>query len=338
MSQNPKNKSLEEVLRKKFDSVELDGERPSFDKVLNSFQKLEAQSAAGFNFKLWLSVAASFLLLTILSYLFLVPDEKQQVVAVDTLKELPVKPKEISSDDIVQQDPFTPLVPIKENDRNLIPDPHSIEQITFISAERNYRYQLPDNSIVFLDEGASVKYEADFGRKNRSLQFAGTGYFQIEKSNVPFVITTDRSMTAVKGTSFNLRSDELADEMIVTSGRVLFTLVKDTGQQLVLEKGNAARVINEELKLVEDHNPNDLSWHTGVFKYKTTPIEKMLPELSAFYGKEISMENSSIAACTFSGTFRNLDLPKVMQVIAASLNGHWKEEEGKIILTGTGCN
>lgn len=338
MSQNRKNKSLEEILRKKFDSVELDGERPSFDKVLHSFQKLEEQSAAGYNFRIWLSVAASFLLLVFLSYLFLMPDVKQQVVAVNTLKEQPVKQNEISSEDNVQEDPFTPLDPSEENDRKLIPVPQSIEQISFISAERNYRYRLPDNSVVFLDEGASVKYGADFGTKNRSLQFTGTGYFEIEKSDVPFVIMTDRSMTVVKGTSFNLRSDELADEIIVTSGQVVFTNVNNNEQQLVLVKGNAARVKNKELRLAEDHNPNDLAWHTGVFQYKTTPIEKMLPELSAFYGKHISVENSSIAGCTFSGTFRNLELSKIMHVIAASLNGQWKEEEGKIILTATGCN
>lgn len=334
MSHSSENKKLEDILRSKFESAELEGDTPSFDRVMNGFEKSKKERASLNNLRLWLSVAASLILVIGASWFFM--KSSPAAVAVKPVDSDKADQQTLVTKDISEPGPITPPIVSKGTEgKKDVHVPQKVEQIRFTSADRNFRYLLPDSSVVFLDKGSEMVYSADFGAENRQVSFSGTGYFEVQKSEIPFIITTERTTTTVKGTAFNLRSDSRGEEILVTSGKVEYAI--SSTERLVLVKGDAASLEDGQLVKNTNPDPNVLAWHSGVLQYKSTPVQNILSDLKAFYGKSITVQDSSMLNCTFSGTFRNLEVSMAMNILAVSLKAGWKEEDGKLILTGNGC-
>ena len=64
---------------------------------------------------------------------------------------------------------------------------------------------LPDGSKVWLNSGSSISYPSGFG-ETRSIELSGEAYFEVEKGNIPFIISTEYGKVEVKGTSFNVKA------------------------------------------------------------------------------------------------------------------------------------
>jgi len=81
-------------------------------------------------------------------------------------------------------------------------------EITLMAeAGQENRFELPDQSVVWLKEGSELTYKKEFKGKERTSKLEGEAFFEVTKNpDKPFIVLTNGTETKVLGTSFNLKT------------------------------------------------------------------------------------------------------------------------------------
>ncbi|MFN6943604.1 MAG: FecR family protein [Cytophagaceae bacterium] len=337
------NKKLDEVLRERFSDAEISGETPSWGRIEAKLEKQNLQKTPLGRRNFYVAASVLVIVTTSLGLWFYSGEQKNNTIAdkadsvikeellegqePEVLDNSSANQEARGKDDVdIQEDMPSKPAPVKK--------PLEIKEPTRLQAAKgNQKFVLPDSSLVHLDKGAVLTYDGQYNLQERRLNLSGKAHFKV-KAGLPFIIEGLNSTTTVKGTSFYLNSKKEEDEIFVTSGLVEFS------------KGNATLLLQaEQGAIAQNHggvslnsNANIASWQTGVLKFEKVAVKEVLSELSALYGRVITAENKTILNCSFTGSFRNLELSKAMNLLATSIYGKWEEnEQGEIILTGPGC-
>lgn len=182
------------------------------------------------------------------------------------------------------------------------------QTITYQYSQNENHFVLPDNSEVWLNKNTSLTLSQKFGKKDRSTELEGEAFFEVEKSDLPFIVET-KNGTSVKvvGTSFNLNSYEQinAVHLQVITGTVEFGNKRDN-KVAIVEKGNEAIYYKESKKLLKAKlkNKNKLSWRTGQFSFNNDPISDVVNLLGKYLSMEIEVPNTA-QELHYSGKFDN---------------------------------
>ncbi|MEO0584924.1 MAG: FecR family protein, partial [Bacteroidota bacterium] len=156
---------------------------------------------------------------------------------------------------------------------------------------------LPDKSEIFLAPGATVSYPPTFSRAQRSVQFEGKGFFDIEKRpEQPFVVRMLNAEVKVLGTSFQIEDNGRQTDVTVTSGKVQLSQ-RFTGEFVYLEKGESGHIQKETLSKFMTRQKNFDAWHTGYFSFDQAPLDSILLALNTYYGPVFQSDLSSSKPC-----------------------------------------
>lgn len=205
------------------------------------------------------------------------------------------------------------------------PDPIQ-EQITVAEAvelmtqEDVKDFELPDGTVVTLNEGASIAYEENFGLKDRSVKLQGEAFFDVVRDvDRPFIIKTATTTTEVLGTSFSV--NPVGENAIVTvvSGTVSFKGT-DEAENVILTKGEQGNYEHTSKTISESVNEdlNFLSWKTGKLSFDDAEISRVVLDLERHYDVSIILENHNISG--LSASFERQQLDEVLSIISATLD------------------
>lgn len=216
----------------------------------------------------------------------------------------------------------------------------SEESWTTVSTQQEKQlFFLPDSSRVWLNRHSTLSYNG-FEGKTREVKLEGEAFFQVKRRpQQAFRITGNQSLTEVLGTSFNLKSQTgKADEVEVVSGLVAFSSLKKPASVEKLSAGQKGEILkNEEVKRVQNPDPNFLAWQTGKLDFNNLEMEKVVQSLENFYGIRIQIEDPAIRRCRFTGSFQNGDLAEVLHVLSVSVNLQIDKKDSVYSLRGSGC-
>ncbi|MBC5993522.1 FecR family protein [Pontibacter cellulosilyticus] len=210
------------------------------------------------------------------------------------------------------------------------------------SGNRRIAVVLPDNSQVWLNKGSKLIYDKDFDRNERNVQLEGEAFFEVKRDvERPFIIHSNEAQTKVLGTSFNLRAypDEPLVELAVATGKVAFSL-KEQKKEVIVTPGFAVQLntLSNELRKEEIPGENAWAWKTGKLQFANEELKNILPVLERYYDTEIELKNSALGTCRFTGTFQQADLEEVLQVLTATMQLKYIEQDKQgYSLTGQGC-
>lgn len=191
---------------------------------------------------------------------------------------------------------------------------------------------LPDNSVVKLNANSELKYIKNFGKKHRSVELKGEAYFNVEKSDVPFIISTGSGVqTRVLGTQFNLKAKSGSNviELNVTEGLVEFGNT-ETGKKVKVGVNQKAvySVTNNELSETT-MAVNDIAWYTGKLSFDNTPLKEVKEALESFYDISISIPDDMLNN-RFSGKYEQPELKELAEIISISFNREYSLSENKL--------
>ncbi|MEQ6167445.1 MULTISPECIES: FecR family protein [unclassified Ekhidna] len=211
----------------------------------------------------------------------------------------------------------------------------SPSQIHVASADQKVSVTFPDGSIGVLNTHSSFTYPESFGDE-RNVTFSGEAYFDIQKSEKPFIIDVNGVDVKVLGTAFNLITTDERVELYVDRGLVAFE--KD-GKQTKVPAGKEA-VFNRKdasVELKSIPSANIMSWRNGVFNFDQTPLKEALKELGKYYEVEFKFSNEKLKACKISATFKNQSLKEVLETIGTVLNVKTTIKNDTVKISGQGC-
>lgn len=200
---------------------------------------------------------------------------------------------------------------------------------------------LADGSKLFLAQFGKLTYQSDFKKDvQRKVKLEGQAFFDIQKDKSrPFVIETNNAQIEVTGTSFLVNEKQGYTEVSVASGSV--KLKKSDGiTNIKLTAGETGVVSADNKGLIKrkNRNKNYLSWMTGSFEFKSTPLSEVFALLEEKYHVEIELKNKEIINCKYTSDFEKRSIEDILAIICESLGFKMLKNGNKFILDGEGCS
>lgn len=208
-------------------------------------------------------------------------------------------------------------------------------QLHVVSTDQKVNVTFPDGSIGVLNANSSFTYPEEFGDE-RNVSFQGEAYFDIQKSEKPFIIDVNGVDVKVLGTAFNLVTTEEEVKLYVDRGLVAF---EKEGEQTQVAAGNEA-IFNRKTANVsfsETPSENIMSWRNGVFNFDKTPLSVALEELGEYYNVEFELSNEELQNCRLSVSFNKEPLNKVLETISTALSLKTTRKNDTVKISGQGC-
>lgn len=201
--------------------------------------------------------------------------------------------------------------------------------------QNNTPVTLPDGSQVVLRKGATLSYPKTFKGSNREVVLTGEAFFEVQHDAThPFRIQTVRATLEVVGTSFTVNTSEQQVELVVSTGKVLFTDKAATGDKHIITPQQYSRLDAKGFEIKPLTDPNYLSWKTGQLTFDNTPIDQVAHALSNHYNLHIIADSALLKLPlipTITAKFNQQSIDAVLDEIKMLVNISHRQQNDSII-------
>lgn len=227
----------------------------------------------------------------------------------------------------------------------LWPKPNAVDTSSWAStsAPANARRYviLSDSSSIWLNAGASIRYNTAPNHQNREIYLNGEAYFDVQHdAQRPFKVHTGKITTTVLGTAFNISTNKQGNEVtvVVTRGKVQVAKEAEVlgllmpNQQIVYQEGNENHVQSQVNAMAAlSWLPEDLYFDNATFGEAATALEKQ-------YNVQVKFSNEKLKNCRFTGTIKkDKTLAQAIGVICEFNNASYKIKNNVVTVFGNGC-
>ncbi|XOV91045.1 MAG: FecR family protein [Bacteroidota bacterium] len=198
--------------------------------------------------------------------------------------------------------------------------------------------KLPDGSIVTLNSGSQISFSSQFVGSTREVWLDGEAFFEVVRNTEkPFFVNTNGDVVQVLGTSFNVRSYPIDDQVKVSvaSGRVSYT--SRSGENVVLTEDEEAiySTINKTLHKGNVNRAQAFGWKNKVLYFDSRPFADIVKELERWYGIKIKIDGNLEHRGPYSGEFNNAPLEEVLNGLSFVYRFDYKIMDEIVILKNT---
>ncbi|CAL1520332.1 FecR domain-containing protein [Chitinophaga sp. MM2321] len=201
----------------------------------------------------------------------------------------------------------------------------------------NFRVQLPDGSMVWLNAASSLRYPTAFKGKERRVELTGEAYFEVVKNaEMPFRVTVkDRMEIEVLGTSFNINAytEENSLNATLLEGGVRVLPLHTNEMAVILDPGQQAQIRpSEKMKVVSNVDVEKImAWKNGLFNFENASLQEVMQQLERWYNIEVVYEKG-IPEMNFGGEVsKNVSLAGLLNGLGKA-GVHFRIEEGRRLI------
>lgn len=196
-------------------------------------------------------------------------------------------------------------------------------------------FRLSDGTRVILNAGSKILTPETFSDSVRSVQLEGEAFFDVATDSArPFLVNTDRSVTKVLGTKFDLKaySEDKRVEVTVAEGKVALRSKQEGGHPNGKEITKKQKgTLSREGTLTVEEVPDlavYLGWTEGKLVFSNEPFLQIKRTLERWYDIDIDINNSDqFGSSRFTGSFTDSQpMEEVLEAIALSLDMTYKKE------------
>lgn len=148
-----------------------------------------------------------------------------------------------------------------------------------------YKLRLSDGSMVHLNSLSSLRYPVRFSGEVREVELTGEAFFEVSKSQTPFIVKTKGVDIRVLGTTFNVSA--YPENQYTQATLVAGSVRVDTkeGGQIMLKPSQQAELDNRSHELVVRQVDVTFytSWVSGKIYFKDERLEDIMNTLSRWY-------------------------------------------------------
>ena len=196
---------------------------------------------------------------------------------------------------------------------------------------------LADGSVIHLNANSELKYPKSFNKKIRKVKLIGEAFFEVAGNHgKAFIIETGNAEIKVLGTSFNVlapKNNEFV-EVLVESGSVSFSS-RQNENNIVLKKGDFARLDENKIQklILEDYNY--LSWKTKILDFRNKKLEDVIFILNRTYLANIKFDSDLIKELRLTSKYDNIDLDTIIKSICLTFDLKSEKTNDGIFLTSS---
>lgn len=199
---------------------------------------------------------------------------------------------------------------------------------------RQFRIQLPDGTMVWLNAGSSIRYPTVFNGKERVVNLRGEAYFEVAKNAaMPFSVrVNDQASILVTGTHFNVNAYSNEPDIATTllEGSVRF----EAGETVTLRPGQQSQLNLQTGKLsVRNDVETDkvIAWKNGLFDFSNAGLKEVMNQLERWYDIDVVYEKNVRDIRFFGKMTRNITLNDLLMILERS-KVHFRIEGRKLVV------
>ncbi|MDH7461158.1 FecR domain-containing protein [Chitinophagaceae bacterium 26-R-25] len=195
---------------------------------------------------------------------------------------------------------------------------------------------LPDGTVVTLNNGSKLDYAVAFNGKSRDVYLVGEAYFDVaHDAKKPFYVHTGNYSVKVLGTAFNVKAypGDKAISVTVEKGKVQVEKSNSSKPLGVLSAGDQL-IVNEQsvqtkVEKVDVHQV--LEWKDDLLVFDDISFEEASVIIGNYFGVELKFKDEALRNSRFTGDFRRSSLDDVLDIICPLTKSKWYKENDKII-------
>jgi len=182
---------------------------------------------------------------------------------------------------------------------------------------------LPDSSVVWLNGDSKIEYPEVFKDDKRIVNFAGEAYFLIAKNKAkPFEIHSDKAITRILGTSFNLNTKHNSNQTKIDlfTGKVEY-INKSTSKSVIVMPNQYAVIDgdNDIPILVNELDKNILAWKTKQFEFYSEELSFVLAKIAEVYNVKINVANPDLNKVRVTITYKSMTIDGILDVLSETV-------------------
>lgn len=194
--------------------------------------------------------------------------------------------------------------------------------------------RLPDNSLISLNSGSYLRYPVAFSKEERIIELNGEAYIDVTRDEKkPFIVRLSSGDIKVLGTSFNVKSYDEDNELIISvqTGKVQLHYLEN---QILLKKDDQLVVNKNNGDFYKRKENGDLvkSWTKGILYFNKTPIRTVFKDLERVYACKIELESKNeLPEIFLYGQHDNKSLESVLNSIKYTTGLKYRKEVDQYI-------
>lgn len=197
-----------------------------------------------------------------------------------------------------------------------------------------YKVELSDGTMVYLNAGSELVYPVNFAGKVREVILKGEAYFQvIRNESSPFVVKTKGMDVRVLGTEFNLNAYEGQKYTTTTLVKGAVEIEVAGNAPILLKPDHQAR-FDKEAAQVECVQVNTLpytAWKDGKFVFYHEPLASITARLEKWYDVTIVYQEEKLKELQIFGIVsRYEDIRQVLDLLKSTQMVDFSYVDGKI--------
>ncbi len=207
-------------------------------------------------------------------------------------------------------------------------------------SEQKQEIQLIDRSTVWVNEKSTVKYFDEVPSKERKVFLDGVAFFDVEKSDKPFVIETDNAVITVLGTKFNVNADKDGTTVMVKEGKVQLQPKLSNKHIILMENMTGIyEVDTKKLYRKQASSYKGDSWIRGGYSFEDDSLEDVFSVLENHYNVDIIIQNDDLKKCVFtSPVYQDSTLESVLDVMQLIYGFNYALKDGIYHIEGGSCS
>jgi transmembrane sensor len=186
--------------------------------------------------------------------------------------------------------------------------------------------QLPDGSRALLAPSSRLVVSPAYGSGSRDVTLSGTARFAARHdSAAQFTVHAGTAIIRDVGTVFAVDAPELADKTGITvaviEGIVSLQPTSASREPTLLRSGDKGELRPGDSVIVHRGavTADDLAWARGALVYRSAPLDVVREDLHRWYGVELRVPDSTLAARRITATFDGASADRVLNTIAQVL-------------------
>lgn len=193
--------------------------------------------------------------------------------------------------------------------------------------------QLSDGSSVLLDADSAL--DVDFSTTERRVRLLrGNAFFDITRSNAPFIVQAGSGEVRVLGTAFAVQLLESGGSVTLERGHVEVN-TKENLQTASLKPGQHVRFGVAGVDPVEDvHLDDALAWREGRLVFYRARLADVVNEIQRYRAGRIVIASSRLAEERVTGSVMLADTNAALDSIQASLRFRVTTLAGRLTVIG----
>lgn len=160
---------------------------------------------------------------------------------------------------------------------------------------------LVDQSNVFLNKGAHLKYYTNSALATRKTVLKGEAFFEIESNDKPFIVETAAGTITVLGTKFNVESTDDFTIVKVKEGQVRLSS-KSSNKEIILTKNMAGHIDRRSDTLwSQKHSSFDgTDWFKDMLHFENMDLVNVFAILERSFDVKFDVSKAAIKGCVFT--------------------------------------